>query len=303
MSYEIRNNSFRSHLTGREYKFSNREERYQAMGLMLQQDAEVRDAAQQRAKDAGVTRPLSDREIAQGNFMPDRRTTVERIADEALKNGAKHDPFVVAIDMVRASMRSNDSTDKRAADEATIARLEEKSARLAQDRAVNPVVELDPSKPEVNAAALRNAAKQVADGFAPLSEDRARNQRMAESLLREAEREDARAAEEQAHAAKLKDLEPWVADSGASLYLLAKDPRERQENVNAVRDIHQRLKTGNATKDEWFGLVKQIDEERAARKQALLDANATERQRLDLERTAIREDKPVDPPAPEASHA
>ena len=83
MSYSIRGNAFQSHLqSGREYKFHDSDSKRAALAQMMMDDQAVRDAAQKRAQDAGVNRPLSDREIAAGSFMPDRRTTIERVADE-----------------------------------------------------------------------------------------------------------------------------------------------------------------------------------------------------------------------------
>src|SRR5258708_3532735 len=189
MSYSYTNGGkgFKSHLTGREYVFNTRAEKHAALEKMFSEDSAVRDAGQQRAHDAGMRRPLSDKEISSGRWIEDptidRRTTAERVADSALKNGAKHDPFAIAIDTVRAKMRSNDSPEVTAANEATIQRLEQKSAELAQSRAANPPEpEIDPTNPVANAAALRAAAKQMEDTGLP--EDQARNRRVIESLLK-----------------------------------------------------------------------------------------------------------------------
>jgi hypothetical protein len=297
MSYSHRNNSFISHLTQREYVFNNRDEKRGAMERMLREDAEVRDAAQKRAQDAGVTKPLSDREISQGSFMPDRRTTVERVADEALKNGAKHDPFTVAIDTVRAKMRSTDSPDKRATDEATIARLEQRSAELAQQRAANPVVEIDPTKPAANAAALREAAAQVADSFAGTADDRARNQRRAAALLKRADAEDAKASAEQERAAKLKTVEPWIADCDATLFLIEKDSSIPQETVNSVRAMREKLANLEATGDEWIAFANSVDAKRKQIKESKLAANDEARKELEQIREFIRARTDTTPPA------
>ncbi len=300
MSYSMKSNSFVSHLTGREYKFADRDSKRAALAKMLEQDSLVRDASQQRGQAAGMKRPLSDREIASGNWINDptidRRSTIERVADAALKNGAKHDPFAIAIDTVRAKMRSNDSPEVTAANEATIQRLEQKSAELAQSRAANPPEpEIDPTNPVANAAALRAAARQMEDRGLP--EDQARNKRVIESLLKRADNEDAKAVAEQAHADKLADAEGAIADSGASLYLLAKDPEVSQATVNAVRQMHEALKAGEATKQQWWDLVGRIDTERAALKKSKLDANSAERAKLDAERASIRAGTDTTPPA------
>ncbi len=289
---------FRSHLTQREYRFTDRQSKSAAMEKMFREDAEVRDAAQQRAHDAGVNKPLSDREIAKGDFMPDRRTTVERVAEEALARGAKHDPFAVAIDTVRAKMRSTDSPEVREANESAIARLEQKSAELAQARAANPVVEIDPTKPGANATALRQAAAEIQDSFAGTAEERAQNRRRAEALLATAfgESRGATAAEAE-RAAKLKAVEPWIVDCDATLFLIEKDSSIPQETVNSVRAMRQKLANLEATGAEWIEFANGVDAQRKSIKESKLAANLEARKQLDEIRDSIRAGTDTNPPA------
>ena len=102
---------------------------------------------------------------------------------------------------------------------------------------------------------------------------------------------------------KLQDAAGAIADSGASLYLLAKDPECDQATLNDVRETHEALKSGKAVKEDWWKLIERVDSERAARKQAKLDLNSAERKRLEAERASIKADEPPagDPPAPEGT--
>lgn len=295
MAYSIRNNSFVSHLTRREYTFTDRDSRRAAMEKMMREDAEVRETAQTRARDAGVKRPLSDREIREGSFMPDRRTTVERVADEVAARGAKHDPYAVAIETIRGKQRLTDPPEVRAADEEAIQRLEVKSAELQQQRAANPSP--DPNSPADKATALREAAQLVANGFAGTPQERAQNKRRAEALLNQANTEDVKAAAEKERAEKQKANEPWVVDADATLFLIQKDPSIPQATVNEVRAMREKLVNLEATGNEWIALANSVSDTRAAIKAGKLAAKQAEIDRLKDEKTAIRNDEPpADPP-------
>jgi len=296
MAYSIKSNSFVSHLTQRVYSFSDRQSKSAALEKMFREDSEVRDAAQQRAHDAGVNKPLTDREIAKGDFMPDRRTTVERVADAALTAGAKHDPFIIGIDTIRARMRTTDSPEVREANESAIARLETKSAELAQARAANPpAVEIDPTNPAANAAALRAAAASMRPGALP--EEQAHYRRMVESLNSRADAEDAKAVEEKQIAAKRAANAPWIADADGVLYFIEKDSSIPQETVNSVRAMREKLANLEATGAEWIEFANGVDAQRKSIKESKLAANLEARKQLDEIRDSIRAGTDTNPPA------
>jgi hypothetical protein len=295
MAYSILNNgtAYRSHLTGRVYEFTG-ETKNKVFGDMLVDDNDVRDAAQKRFVDAGgsAKRKLSDREIAAGNFIPDVRSATERVCDTlASQPSTRHDVFAVGIDTIRAQMRSTDSAATREANEIAIERLATKSEAFQQQLAARPPAE-DPTSPAATATAMRKAADDLVNSFSGTPAERARFEAQAATLLKQADALDAKAEQEKQLADKLADASGAIADSATSLYLLAKDPETDQATINAIRDVHERLKSGNATKQEWWALVERVDGERAARKQAKLDANSEERKRLEAERASIKADEP-----------
>jgi len=306
MSYSIRGNSYISHLQhGRAYEFKDADSKRKAFAEMLVDDNDVRDAAQKRFVDAGgsAKRKLSDADIVAGRFIPDIRSAVERVCNGlSEKSETRHDVYAVGIDTIRSQMRSTDSAATREAHEMAIERLSKKSAEFQEKLSARPPAE-DPTSPAATAIAMRKAANDLVNSFSGTPAEKARFEIQANALLKQADALDAKAAQEKALAEKLEDASGAIADSGISLYMLAKDPECDQATVNAVRDIHEKLKSGNATKQEWWALIKRVDSERAERKEAKLDVNTEERKRLEAERASIKADEPPasDRPAPEGT--
>jgi hypothetical protein len=304
MSYGFRGNSFVSHLqSDRVYTFTDAESKRAAFAQMLLDDQIVRDAAQQRAQSAGIKKPLSDKEILAGTFMPDRRTVVERVADEVTARGATHDAFQVAIETVRGTQRLTDSAAKREADEATIQRLEEKSARWIQERGpALPAVE--PNTPAARAAmaiaagiAMRKTADQLQKSFSGTPDERAQQRGRIEALLRGAGEQDATAIVETERAAKAKANEPWLIDADATLFLIAKDSSIPQETVNAVRDFRERLVNCEATGEQWIEFANGVDAQRKQIRADKIAVKNVEIANLEQQKTAIRAGTDTEPPA------
>jgi len=304
MSYSIRNSAFYSHLqSGREYTFHDADSKRAAFAQMLLDDSTVREASQKRAELAGVKKPLTDREILKGDFVPDRRTTVERVADEVAARGAKHDPYQTAIDTVRATQRLTDSPAKRETDEATIQRLESKSAELAQQRAAAPPA-VDPNTPAGTAQSMRAAAEQLQNSFSGTPGERAQQRGRIEALLRAADQQDAKAVAETERAAKAKANEAWVVDADATLFLISTDPSIPQETVNAVREFRQRLIDCETDGAAWIEFANGVDAQRKQIRADKVAAKNAEIAELEQQKTAIRNGTdltpPAEPPAPEA---
>ena len=287
MAYSMIDRGYVSHLTGRTYTYTDPASKRQAMATMIEEDQAVRSAAQKRAQDAGVKRPLSDREIRKGDFVPDRRLTAERVADAALAKNCAHDPFATAAATIRAQQRLTDPPALRQQYADAIARLEEKSAALAQQRAAaHPPP--DPANPVDKAAALRTAAAQALNSYAGTPAEREQNKRRADALLSQASVEEANAVAEAEHTARIAALADWVIDSQGSLVIVEGNPEFDQKTVNAVREMHARLKAGEATKEEWFALAEQVETERKQIKKSKLDALAEEQKRIESARESIR---------------
>ena len=304
MSYSIRNSAFYSHLqSNREYAFHNADSKRAAFAKMLLDDTAVREAGQKRAEQAGVKTPLTDRAIIKGDFMPDRRTVVERVADEVAARGAKHDPFQTAIDTVRATQRLTDGPAKREADEATIARLEAKSASLAQARAAAPPA-VDPNTPSGTASAMRATAEQLQNSFRGTPEERAQQRGRIEALLRAADQQDAKAVAESERAAKAKANEAWVVDADATLFLISTDSSIPQETVNAVRAMREKLVNFETDGAAWIEFANGVDAQRKQIRADKVAAKNAEIANLEQQKTAIRagtdSTPPAEPPAPEA---
>jgi len=96
MSYSHRpGNKLRSHLTGKEYPFvkdrDGRSKR-EAVAKLTADDTSVRAANNERAAPV-LNRELTETEHRTGNWIPDTRTTKEKVAQDAVhKSQPKHDP-------------------------------------------------------------------------------------------------------------------------------------------------------------------------------------------------------------------
>ncbi len=293
-SYSIRDNHFVSHLQhGRTYAFHDSQSKRVAFEAMTRDDLTVRSAAQQRASENGVTKPLSDREIIKGDFLPDRSTTVEKIAEATLKQGVKHDPFSVAVETVRSQMRSTDSASVREKNEATIARLQVRSAELAQARAAAPPV-AEPTGPESTASALRLAAEQLRP-LSPLPEDQAQYRERKQRLLDNADEQDAKAVADSERAAAVEKNAPWVTDAETTLFRIAGMGSVPQEIVNGVKEMRDKLANLETDSTAWIAFANRVDEQLKEIKAAKIAAKNQEIKTIEAEKNAIRDDEP---PAP-----
>jgi hypothetical protein len=296
MGYSILNGAFRSHLTQVEYRFTDRDTKRVAYSKMLEADQQVRDAAHARAREAGVKKMPSDKEIGRGEFIPSRSTVAEKIAEESLARGAKHDVFAVAAETVRLKMRSTDHPDVQEENRATLARLEIRSAELAQQRAAAPPPP-DPNSAADKASALREAAQAVANGFAGTPDERAQNKRRAAALLKQADVEDATAAADAERAVKVAANAPWLVDADATLFRVSIDPTLPQTLVNDLRTMRDKLANLEATKDDWLTFVDTVETTMKASKAARVAALNQDIANLEAQKTAIR-NPPADPPEP-----
>jgi hypothetical protein len=290
MGYSIRNGAFISHLqNGREYKFTNQESKHAAFEQMTRDDLSVRSAAQQRAEQAGVKKTLTDREIAQGNFMPDRRTTIERVADQVSQH-SKHNPFDVAAGEIRRTM--DDSPEG----ETIINRLEEKSARWVQEKAgIAP----EPSGPVATASALRLAADALKP-LSPLPEDQAQYRERRQRLLDKADEQDAKAKADSERAAAVEKNAAWVTDADTTLFRISTMASVPQETVNAVRAMRDKLANLETDGAAWIEFANGVDAQLKEIKAGKIAARNEQIKAIEAEKDSIRNDETPPPNPPEA---
>ena len=302
-SYINGGRGFRSHLTNKEYVWTTSDERHSALAEMLLDDQAVRDMGKKGAEAAGMKRPVSDREIATGNWVNDsaidRRTTAERVADQVASRGPQevtHDPYQAGIDSVRAAQRLTDGAAKREADQATIERLEAKSAEWQQLKSATPPA-AEPNTPAEKAVAFRKAAEELRPRSG-MAEDQAAHRRAVDMLLKRADALDAQAVAESERAAKAKMIEWAVVDCDATLFLIAKDQSIPQETVNAVRAMREKLVNLEVNGTEWIAFANGVDETRKQIRADKIAAKNAEIKAIEDQKTAMCAGTDQDPPAP-----